>query len=391
MGRRSWGGGPETTALKWFGRVDVSAVENEFAGPRGNRSGTGSFCVRELEYELPDSLIAQEPAAVRGQSRMLVVDRETGELTDARVKDLPQYLTPKDVLVLNNTRVLPAKFVLVRESGGRIEGLFLHDHSGGEWEVLLKGANRVAEGENLNFESECRTWSVQTVSRGERGRWRIRVKPMTFVAEVLDKVGRMPLPPYIKRDKGADVRDEGDRERYQTVFANKDGAVAAPTAGLHFTPQMLSDIKESGVGVEYVTLHVGYGTFAPLEVDDLADHDMHSEFYELDRQVGRRLMEVRQSGGRVVGVGTTSARVLETAWNLTRWEGDTNGWTDLFCYPPYEIKGVDTLLTNFHLPKSTLLALVMSFAGIDLIRKAYAHAIEEKYRFFSYGDAMLIL
>ena len=329
----------------------VSAVENEFAGPRGNRSGAGSFCVRELEYELPDSLIAQEPAAVRGQSRMLVVDRNTGELTDARVRDLPNYLTPKDVLVLNNTRVLPAKFVLVRESGGRIEGLFLHDYGNGEWEVLLKGANRVAEGEILNFESDCRKWSVEAVSRGERGRWRIRVKPISFVADVLDKVGRMPLPPYIKRDKGADVRDEGDRERYQTVFANRDGAVAAPTAGLHFTPQMLSDIKESGVGVEYVTLHVGYGTFAPLEVDDLADHDMHSEFYELDRQVGRRLMEVRQNGGRVVGVGTTSARVLETAWNLTRWEGDTNGWTDLFCYPPYKIGGVDTLLTNFHLPR----------------------------------------
>jgi S-adenosylmethionine:tRNA ribosyltransferase-isomerase len=209
--------------------------------------------------------------------------------------------------------------------------------------------------------------------------------------ELLRQFGRMPLPPYIRRARGGDTHDAADRERYQTVYAARDGAVAAPTAGLHFTPQLLEAIRARGVTQERVTLHVGYGTFAPIEVEDLAAHPMHAEYFEITRETAARLRATREQGGRVLAAGTTSARVLETTWRLNGWRDGAAGWTDLFCYPPYTFGGVDLLLTNFHLPRSTLLALVMAFAGVDLIRRAYAHAIAQRYRFYSYGDAMLIL
>ena len=361
-------------------------------GEEGDKkTGAASFDTGELEYDLPEALIAQEPLAVRSAARMLVVDRETGGFEDRQVSDLPAFLSADDVLVLNDTRVLPAKFVLRRPRGGRVEGLFLEEGTGGQWEVLLKGAGRVAVGEVLTFEGGSGDWAARTVSRGQRGRWRIQVEPGAASAVALNQVGRAPLPPYIKRGKVADDRDEDDVRRYQTVYARREGAVAAPTAGLHFTEQMLEQLQAQGVGIEQVTLHVGYGTFAPVEVEDLADHAMHSEYYEIGVETCARLSARRRRGGRVAAVGTTSARVLETAWERTRWSGESKGFTDLFCYPPYAFRAVDVLLTNFHLPRSTLLALVMAFAGVGLIRRAYAHAVERAYRFYSYGDAMLIL
>ena len=355
------------------------------------KTAAAPFDAGELEYDLPEALIAQEPLAVRSAARMLVVHRGAGGLEDCRVSDLPAFLSAKDALVLNDTRVLPAKFVLRRPRGGRVEGLFLEEGADGKWEVLLKGAGRVAVGEALTFEGGSGDWAVRTMARGQRGCWRIQVEPVAAAALVLNQVGRAPLPPYIKRGKVADDRDEDDGKRYQTVYALREGAVAAPTAGLHFTEQMLEQLQAQGVGIERVTLHVGYGTFASVEVEDLADHVMHSEYYEIGVEVCARLRARRRGGGRVAAVGTTSARVLETAWEKTRWSAESKGFTDLFCYPPYTFRAVDVLLTNFHLPRSTLLALVMAFAGVGLIRRAYAHAVERKYRFYSYGDAMLIL
>ncbi len=349
-----------------------------------------SFPTSALDYDLPEDLVAQAPTAERGASRMLVVDRASGVVADRVIADLPAYTRQTDRWVLNDTRVLPAKFTLRRSTGGRIEGLYLQADDAGRWLVLLKGAQRLRVGETLAFEPSSGSAGAVVDARGERGHWWLRVEGGT-PAEILNTVGRMPLPPYIKRGKEADERDGADHERYQTVFAVRDGAVAAPTAGLHFTPELLDALSSRCRGLSHVTLHVGYGTFAPLEVDDLADHDMHVEAYSISDGVCSELRACRSAGGRVVAVGTTSARVLETAWRQNRWAGGAEGTTGLFCYPPYVFRGVDVLLTNFHLPRSTLLALVMSFAGEALTRKAYAHAIQQKYRFYSYGDAMLIL
>lgn len=351
------------------------------------------FPTDQLDYELPEALIAQEPLADRSASRMLVVERSSRRLTDAGVQSLPDWLTAGDTLVLNDTRVLPAKFALRRATGGVIHALFVAERERGQWDVLLRGANRLREGEELAFVTECEAPLVRTVRRGERGQWRIAVEggDGCTPASVLAKVGRMPLPPYIKRDPQMDARDAQDRSRYQTVYASKDGAIAAPTAGLHLTDAMLGGLAVKGVAVEHVTLHVGYGTFAPVEAANLADHAMHSESYEMSAETARRLREARSAGGRIVAVGTTSARVLETTWRDSQWAGASSGATDLFCYPPYRLGGVDVLLTNFHLPRSTLIALVMSFAGVELTRRAYTHAVAQAYRFYSYGDAMLIL
>jgi len=349
------------------------------------------FAARELEYALPEELIAQHPATERSASRLLVVKRADGSLADESIEDLPRHLRAGDALVLNDTRVLPAKFELERSTGGHIEGLFLQTDADGRWQVLLRGAQRLREGERLGFAGAPTRWEVVAERRGERGGWTLRVSGDESAAEILGVVGRMPLPPYIKRNRSHDAEDVADMARYQTVYAERDGAVAAPTAGLHFTPELLQRVEAAGVRIVRVTLHVGYGTFAPLEVEDLADHVMHREYAEMSAEAAADLTAIRAAGGRILAVGTTSARVLESAWHATRWRGAYAGETDLFCYPPYAFGGVDVLLTNFHLPRSTLLALVMAFAGQELIRRAYAHAIDGRYRFFSYGDAMLIV
>ncbi len=340
----------------------------------------------ELQYELPPELIAQHPVEPRDAARLLVLDRATGRITHRRFRDLGEYLAPGDRLVLNDTRVLPARFFCRRATGGRVEALFLHE-SAGVWNVLLKHTRRLRSGERLTCEGDPTGFVL--IERGPRGAWRVRPDPPVSPADLLARVGHTPLPPYIRH--GQDLPE--DTERYQTVYAARPGAVAAPTAGLHFTPELLARLAGQGVRRVDVTLHVGAGTFLPIEVDDLAAHQMHAEWYEVLPAALTDLRAARVGGGRIVAVGTTSVRVLESLPDaaLTAAGDAVRGWTDIFIYPPYRFRHVDRLVTNFHLPGSTLLALVMAFAGREAIRAAYAEAVREQYRFYSYGDAMLIL
>lgn len=367
---------------------------------------------RELEFDLPDELIAQSAIEPRDHARLLGVHRATAALAHRQVRDLPELLNSGDCLVLNDTRVVPARFWLRRASGGRVEGLFLSS-DGRRWEVLLKGAARVKLGERLAFNPGA-DFDAMLIARGERGAATLELHPTqrddasgaaadTPAVEVpvaetlLEAIGEIPLPPYIDRPDGATTADAA---RYQTVYARQAGSVAAPTAGLHFTDALFRRLSDRGVETAQLTLHVGLGTFQPIEVDDLARHAMHTERFRVTRETLNHLSRVRQRGGRIVAVGTTSLRTLETLAARGIWPGspasssddsDVTGETDIFIYPPHNFAAVDALLTNFHLPGSTLIALVMAFAGIDLTRTAYATAIAERYRFYSYGDAMLIL
>ncbi len=351
-----------------------------------------SFPRSELDYDLPAELIAQEPLPDRGASRLLIVDRQTRSLVDARFADLPLYLRSGDLLVLNNTRVVPAKFRVRRRTGGRLDGLFLEECSPGTWEVLLNGARRVRPGETLTVEPASAGVDMLAEARLGEGRWRVGVAPVEPAVELLERVGQTPLPPYIARPaEPHGAAAASDRSRYQTVFAERPGAVAAPTAGLHFTEAMLATLRDGGVETGMVTLRVGLGTFAPIKANDLADHAMHAEWYDLPAGAADAVARCRLRGGRVVCVGTTSLRVLESNATEERRVKPGTGWTELFCYPPYEFRVAAALLTNYHLPGSTLLALVMAYAGVELTRAAYRHAIEAEYRFFSYGDAMLIV
>lgn len=357
----------------------------------------------ELNYDLPDELIAQSPGPRREESRLLVLHRRDGRMEHRRFTDLLDYLAPEDCLVLNRTRVVPARFSARRQSGGRVSALFVSEDSPGAWRVLLTGVGRLRAGESLTVEGGH--WKMTFKERLERGLCRVQISPPDRAFDVLDRIGLPPLPPYIRR--GAQSRGDAttslDRERYQTVYAREAGSVAAPTAGLHFTTEMLSAIRDRGIGVAEVLLHVGLGTFQPIEVEDLAAHVMHREWYELDESAAATVASARLRGGRIIAVGTTSVRVLETCVRAQR-DGTEittdaprrlpapgSGWTDIFIYPPHEFSCVDALVTNFHLPGSSLLALVMAMAGCDATRRAYRDAIERRYRFFSYGDAMLIL
>ncbi|MCE5326707.1 MAG: tRNA preQ1(34) S-adenosylmethionine ribosyltransferase-isomerase QueA [Planctomycetaceae bacterium] len=352
-------------------------------------------CTSDFDYALPAGLIAQFPSPQRGQSRLMVLDRPGGVVSHRTFADLPQFLRRGDVLVVNDTRVLPARFVCRRASGGRIEGLFLHQAPPRQWQVLLKGAGRCKAGETLVMERAQDVSLILERNLGQ-GCWLVNGSALEPAAAILARAGTIPLPPYIRRDPQAG--DEQDRRRYQTVYAACDGAVAAPTAGLHFTQELLAQLADMGVEQVSVTLHVGVGTFAPVKAERLADHLMHSEWYELSVPAAARLNAARAAGRRIVAVGTTSVRVLET---LAARQGSTlaadSGWTDIFIYPPAHFRCVDALITNFHLPRSTLLMLVAAFAspgstkGVKTILDAYAQAVAEKYRFFSYGDAMLIL
>ncbi len=338
----------------------------------------------DLVYELPDELIAHDPVQPRRASRLLLVQKKRRQWSDRRFEDFPDLLRPDDVLVLNNTRVLPAKFYLRRKTGGRIEGLWCGRDDDGTWQVLLRGASRLKIGEALEFEGLPGTHEVVVADRGERGAYRLTVRPESDPAAVLAEVGRTPLPHYIQRN---DARDERiDRERYQTVYAREPGAVAAPTAGLHFDTALLETLRSKGVGIVEVTLHVGPGTFQPIESDRTEDHTMHAERYAVEQDAWDAIQQAKSSGQRIVSVGTTSARVLETVAQTGRLSGET----DIFIYAPYSFAMVDVLLTNFHLPRSTLLAMIYAFGETDLMRRVYAHAIERRYRFYSYGDAMLI-
>jgi S-adenosylmethionine:tRNA ribosyltransferase-isomerase len=344
----------------------------------------------DYDYALPERLIAQESLANREDARLLVVDRATGALAHHHIRDLPALLRPGDLLICNDTRVLPARLYGVRErTGGKWEGLFLSQQDDGLWELMGQTRGTLQVGEYVRIASSAAgdgRLRLRLAAHAAAGHWLMTPEPAGEPETLLARFGHVPLPPYIRQ--GQD-RPE-DRERYQTVFARCVGAVAAPTAGLHFTPALLQRLADAGVDRAEVTLHVGLGTFQPIKTARLADHEMHAERGELTVETARRILAARSRGGRIVAVGTTSVRVLETAAE----SGEARPWrgaTRLFIRPPHRFRAVDALLTNFHLPRSTLLVLVSAFAGRALIRQAYDEAIAQGYRFYSYGDAMLIV
>jgi len=345
--------------------------------------------IAQYDYELPRHLIAQSPLPHRADARLLVVDRARNSLVHKHIRDLPEILQPCDCLVLNDTRVVPARLVGFRtRTGGRWEGLFLEANEQGLWRVMSKTRGKLAPGETVTL-VDARGEDDVVLHLGTRepeGVWIVRPASDEETFALLERVGRVPLPPYIR--KGEMI--EADRRTYQTVFARTPGAVAAPTAGLHFTRPLLSRLEERGTTLCWLTLHVGPGTFRPIETDSLAGHRMHAEWAHLGQEAVDRIASCRSRGGRVVAVGSTSVRVLETAAAHGTLHPFT-GQTDLFIRPPYKFRAVDALLTNFHLPRTTLLVLVRTFGGDELMRRAYEEAIREEYRFYSYGDAMLIL
>ena len=339
--------------------------------------------VNLFDFYLPAELIAQTPLLNRSDSKLLILDKETGEVMDGRFEQIVDYLHEGDCLVLNDTRVLPARLLGVKEdTGAKIEVLLLKQMEGDKWEVLVKPAKRVKEGTNIQFGAHLLT--ARCIEPQEHGGRVLEFSYEGIFHELLDRLGQMPLPPYIKEQL-----DDG--ERYQTVYAKHRGSAAAPTAGLHFTEELLAKIREKGVHIAFITLHVGLGTFRPVSVDQIDEHEMHAEFYEMNEETASLLTRVRKAGGKIIAVGTTSARTLETiARDHDGRFVATSGWTDIFIYPGFQLRGIDELITNFHLPKSTLVMLVSTLCGRERLLHAYEHAVKHRYRFFSFGDAMFI-
>lgn len=334
-------------------------------------------------YDLPEELIAQEPAQRRDASRLMLLDRASGELNHQHFRDVPELLSPGDLLVLNDTRVIPARLRGKRPTGGDIELLLLEPAGEGRWITLAKPAKRLREGERVLL-PEGREAIVEAV--GEEGRRTVRFEPLEEWDAWLWRNGSMPLPPYIQREVEA-----SDRERYQTVYAEHKGAVAAPTAGLHFTDELLGELESKGIGNARLTLHVGIGTFRPVSVEDVRDHRMDAERYIVNKETAQKINDTKKNGGRIVAVGTTAVRTLESISDEEGMVHPGSDATDIFIRPPYRFKTIDALITNFHLPGSTLIMLVSALAGRETILRAYKEAVRERYRFFSYGDAMLIL
>ena len=336
----------------------------------------------DFDFDLPEELIAQTPLSKRDASRLLVLDRKTGEINHRHFTDVIDYMEQGDTLVLNDTKVMPARLYGVKEETvAVIEVLLLKDEGNNTWECLTKPAKRIKEGTIVSFgDGKLKAKCIQVLDEGIR-KFELNYKGILY--EILDELGEMPLPPYIHEKLK-------DKDRYQTVYAKNVGSAAAPTAGLHFTEELLDKIKVKGVNIAYITLHVGLGTFRPVNVEDVTKHKMHSEYYIMSDEVANLLNETKESGHKVISVGTTSTRTLETIASLYGKFKGCSGWTDIFIYPGYEFKGIDYLITNFHLPKSTLVMLVSALAGKENIMKAYNEAIKEKYRFFSFGDSMLI-
>lgn len=339
--------------------------------------------LRDFFYELPEDLIAQDPIEIRHMSRLMVLDRVSGKIEHRIFKDVIDYLDPGDCLVLNDTRVIPARLLGRKEdTGGKIEFVLLRKVNHDIWEVILKPGKRAVPGSRFVFgDGSLKATVLEIVEGGNR---LVQFEYEGVFEEVLDKVGLIPLPPYITNKKLK------DSERYQTVYARHKGSAAAPTAGLHFTKELLGQIEQKGIEIAYVTLHVGLGTFRPVKVEEIEKHRMHSEFYNIDKSACDVINRTRKRGGKVTAVGTTSCRVIETVATEDGYVSPASGWTDIFIYPGYKFKIVDRLITNFHLPESTLIMLVSALAGREKIMAAYKEAIKERYRFFSFGDAMLI-
>ncbi len=338
-----------------------------------------------FDYHLPAELIAQEPAARRDRSRMMVVDRAQESIHDTHFSELPSLIRPGDCLVVNDTKVIPARLIGKRmPTGGKAELFLIHEVGDWKWECLAKPGKKLRRGSKVSFGDGRLVATI--VGRGEGGLRTVQFSGKGRLDDLIDELGATPLPPYIKRPE---PRND-DRSRYQTVYAEQAGAVAAPTAGLHFTPAILQALRDSGVAIATVTLHVGWGTFQPIDVERVEDHVMHREHYDVPVETAEAVNAAKSAGGRLIAVGTTSVRTIETA-AIDGQLGPGSGWTDCFIYPGYEFKAVDAMLTNFHLPKSSLLMLVSALAGRDRVLAAYEHAVAEQYRFYSYGDCMLIV
>jgi len=338
----------------------------------------------DFKYPLPENLIAQYPADRRDESRLMVLHRENEKIEHRIFRDIVDYFQDGDCLVINQTKVFPARLFGIKEkTAARVEIFLLRELENGLWEVLVKPARKVRIGNRLHLTDDLYCDVIDNTVSGGRV---VRFNYNGNFFSIVEKLGQAPLPPYIKREP-----EPLDKERYQTVFAKVRGAVAAPTAGLHFTKELLNALKKKGVTIVPIVLHVGLGSFRPVQVEDLSRHKMDSEFYEVYEDSADKINEIKKNGGRIVAVGTTVVRALETAVTSDHHVKAEKGWTDKFIYPPYEFKVVDALVTNFHLPGSTLLMLVSAFAGHDFVFKAYRKAVREKYRFYSYGDAMLIL
>lgn len=336
----------------------------------------------DFYYDLPQELIAQEPLSERDKSRLMVLDKVTGEVEHKHFYNIEDMINPGDALILNDTRVLPARLYGVKEdTGGAIEFLLLNKHSLDTWEVILKPGRRAKPGARFVFgDGKLKAEILDVINEGNR---LVKFEYDGVFENVLDELGEMPLPPYI-------TKKLEDKDRYQTVFAKHNGSAAAPTAGLHFTPELLDRLKAKGVKIGYVTLHVGLGTFRPVKADEITEHKMHSEFYVLPEETAELINKTKAEGGRIISVGTTATRTLETAGQNGLPLTAATGWTDIFIYPGKKFNVIDALITNFHLPESTLIMLVSALAGRENVLNAYKEAVKEKYRFFSFGDAMFI-
>ena len=335
----------------------------------------------DFDFQLPEELIAQTPLERRDSSRLLTLDKNTGAVGHWHFYDLPRFLRPGDCLVLNDSRVLPARLIGHRPTGGACEVLLLADRGGDLWECLVRPGRKLKPGAQVLFGDGQLTATVEAeLNDGKRA---VRFHYQGIFLEILERLGRMPLPPYIK----AELQDQ---ERYQTVYSKVVGSAAAPTAGLHFTPELLEQVREMGVKVCYVTLHVGLGTFRPVKAEEITDHEMHSEFCMISRETAGVINETKKNGGRIICVGTTSCRTVESFAAEDGTMSERSGWTNIFIYPGYKFKVLDALITNFHLPQSTLIMLVSALAGRESILAAYETAVRERYRFFSFGDAMMI-
>ncbi len=339
--------------------------------------------LKDFYYELPKELIAQDPLLKRSDSRLMVINRETGEISHRHFSDIIEYLNPGDCLVINDTKVIPARLLGFKEdTGAAVEILLLKRRSDKVWETLVKPGKKARPGARIVFGDGLLVGEVKEIV--EEGNRLVEFTYDGIFEEILDKLGKMPLPPYI-------THELKDRDRYQTVYAEKSGSAAAPTAGLHFTDELLKSIEDKGIKIARVTLHVGLGTFRPVKTENILEHHMHSEFYIIDEEAADTINNAKEAGGRIISVGTTSTRTLETAADANGIIKPCSGWTDIFIYPGYKFKAVDSLITNFHLPESTLLMLVSAFYEREKVLEAYKIAVEKKYRFFSFGDAMILI